>query len=172
MLVLVGCSTQPMMMANHVGPSVQIDGSGLSGGELAASHSFGGLGLAAHAFGERLEREEVGGIRRRATGIGIDLGLRLSLFGLVADDHRLEHWFDIGLSGGTGGGGIKPARLETFGHAWIGFFTTVGLWRGERYPSLMLEVRRETVQGWDDRTVFVVGLAFTRRYPDEFRPLH
>src|SRR5689334_22672854 len=64
-LVLTACS-QPMMMTSHVGPSVQIDGDGLTGGEVAASYAFSGFGLAAHAFAERLERTELD-VTRRST---------------------------------------------------------------------------------------------------------
>jgi len=163
-LALVTACSAPMMMTSHVGPSVQIDGDGLTGGEVAASYAFSGFGLAAHAFVERLERTELD-VTRRSTALGIDFATRLSLFGLIADDHRLEHWFDVGLSGGAGGGGVKPAsRLESVGHAWVGGFVSLGLWKTERYPSLMLEIRRETIgSNWDDRTVFTVGISLTRR---------
>jgi hypothetical protein len=99
---------------------------------------------------------------------GADLGLRLSLFGMASNDHRLERWFDLGVDAAAGGGLVKPSRLESFGRVWIGGWAVFGISPGNPYASLVLDARRIVNAGWDDATVFTIGVAYSSRRFDDF----
>jgi len=168
LVVLAGCLGDQRVVLHPIQGNLQLGTDGVRGGELVSSGAIHGWGLEAHVHGQQLERDEpaVPGYVRRNLGFGIDFALRLSLFGIVADDQRLARWFDIGATLGGGGGFIKPSRLTTYAEAWAGAWIEVGLAPGDRYPALVLEVRRAAITDWNDRTVFIIGLAFTRRYAD------
>lgn len=165
-LSLAGCASTTYEVA-HVGGNVRIT-DGLRGGEVAASYAINGIGVSAAVTGDQYKRAVFDGEQQRFGG-GIDVGLRASVFGLIAKDNKLDHWLDLGGAAGVGGGLIYPARLSTYGEAWFGGWMTIGLAPGAAYPSLVLDVRRQAVTDWDDETVFSVGLAFTRRFTQEPR---
>lgn len=157
-------------LTGHTGAGVQLDEDGVRGAEVAASGEVHGVGLSARVHAEQLERDEpeLPGFVRRKIASGADLGLRLSLFGMFAKDHRLERWFDVGVDAAVGGGFVKPARLETFGRAWVGGWAVFGLFPGNPFPSLVLDVRRIAISGWDNATMFTIGLAYSSRLIENF----
>lgn len=159
----VGCAGTTHEVA-HVGGNVRIT-DGVRGGELAASYAIDGIGVSLAATGDHFKRPVFDGEQQHFGG-GIDLGLRVSPFGLAKQD-AISHWFDFGGAIGGGGGLIYPARLSTYGEGWVGGWMTIGLAPGTGYPSLVLDVRRQAVTDWDNETLFSVGLAFTRRYTVE-----
>ncbi|HEU0036700.1 MAG TPA: hypothetical protein VFQ53_39070 [Kofleriaceae bacterium] len=168
-LVLASCAGT-YELATRTSGNAQLDDEGLRGGELQAAGGFGGVQLVLDAEVQRLVRDEPdAGIVRRNRGGGIDLGLRVSLPGVLAphSEHRLERYFDFGFGGTVGGGFVKPARLETFGQAVVSGWIELGLpIGGRRYPVIVLEARRAAISGWNDATVFVVGIGLARRTPD------
>lgn len=170
MLGAIGGCVGPQKLAGHAGAGVQLDEGGVRGAEVAASAEIHGVGLSARAYGDQLVREEpeLPGTVRRRIGGGVDLGLRMSLFGMISDDHRLERWFDVGVDAAMGGGVVKPARLETFGRAWVGGWAVIGLLPGNPFASLVLDVRRVAIAGWDNATVFTIGLAYSSRRVEDF----
>lgn len=155
-----GCMGKTYEVA-HVGGNVRIT-DGVRGGEATLSYVVNGIGFSASVTGDNFKRPVFDGEQQHFGG-GIDLGLRASLLGLVANDHRIDHWFDVGGAVGGGGGLIYPARLSTYDEGWVSGWMTIGLWPGKGYPSLMLDVRRQAVSDWDNETLFSVGLAFTKR---------
>jgi hypothetical protein len=171
-VALAGCAG-PIEGITRTTAAVTLDSDRVRGGEVAVAGGLAGVQVALAAEGQQLSREEPEagpGFVRRNKGFGIDLGLRASLFGVLNPngDHRFERWFDLGAAGYAGGGLVKPARLETFAEAWVGGWVELGLWPsqpGHGYPVLVLEVRRAAISGWDDATVFAIGLGITRRTP-------
>lgn len=157
-------------LTGHVGAGVQLDEDGARGGEVSTSGEVHGVGLSARVHAEQLARDEpeLPGFVRRKIGGGADLGLRLSLFGMFSKDHRLERWFDVGMDAAVGGGFVKPARLESFGRAWVGGWAVFGLFPGNPFPSLVLDVRRIAISGWDNATMFTIGLAYSSRRIEDF----
>jgi hypothetical protein len=163
---LMSCAGQGVY---HATGAIQLDDNGVRGGEVSTSGGISGIQLSLDAEVQGLARPipELPGSVRRNTGGGVDLGLRVSLLGVLANDHRLEHWFDFGGSAMVGGGLVHPARLETFAEASVGGWVEIGLYPGPRYPSLVFEVRRVVIDGWDSATVFAIGLAYTKRFADK-----
>lgn len=147
----------------HIGPNVRIADGGIRGGEAQASYAIDGIGFSMAATVDQYKRPVFDGEQTRVGG-GIDIGMRVSAFGLVAKGNGLEHWFDIGAAAGAGGGLIYPARLTTYGEGWVGGWVAIGLWKGPAFPSLLVDLRRQAVSEWDNATIVSVGLAFTRRF--------
>lgn len=165
-LLLAGCATTTHEVV-HMGGNVRIT-DGVRGGEITTSYAINGVGLSAALTGDTYKRPVFDGEQQHFGG-GIDIGLRASVFGLIAKDNKLDHWLDLGGAAGAGGGLIYPARLSTYGEAWFGGWMTIGLAPGAAYPSLVLDVRRQAVTEWDNETLFSIGLAFTRRFTQEPR---
>lgn len=165
-LPLAACASRTYEVT-HVGGNVRIT-DGVRGGEVATSYAINGIGVSAAVTGDEYKRPVFDGEQQRFGG-GIDIGLRASVFGLLAKDNKLDHWLDLGGAAGAGGGLIYPARLSTYGEAWFGAWMTIGLAPGAAYPSLVLDVRRQAVTDWNNETLFSIGLAFTRRFTQEPR---
>jgi hypothetical protein len=166
-LLAAGCAGKTYEVA-HTGGNVRIT-DGVRGGELYASYTVDGIGFSAAVTGDNFERAVFDGEQQRFGG-GVDVGLRASLLGLFAKDHRIDHWVDVGGAIGGGGGLIYPARLTTYGEGWVGGWMTIGLAPGKSYPSLVVDVRRQAVTDWNNETLFSVGLAFTSRFTTEHTP--
>jgi hypothetical protein len=144
----------------HLIGTADIDHDGLRGGRLAGEFGFRGVELSLDAETQRQFRANDAG---SSFGGGVDLGLRLSIFGLLItdNDHRLEHWFDLGAEGRAGGGFNS---VDSFGQVSAGGWVEIGLWSGTDYPALILDARRQITTGpWNDETVFGIGLAWTVR---------
>jgi hypothetical protein len=166
-LLLAGCAGSTYVVG-RVTPAAKLTSDGFNGGELSASIEGEGVGLLVGVQGEQLSRNVPDGTQRRVGG-GFHFGLRLSLFGMIDREHRIDHWFDIGGSAAAGGGLVYPARLTTFGEAYAGAWVAFGLWPSRRHPSLVLETRRVAITDWDDMTVFTIGISLTERYVDSLR---
>ena len=151
----------------RVTPAVKLRTDKLQGGEISASWEGHGVGFQATAQAQELHRNVPDGVQSHVGG-GVDFGMRVSLFGLFANDHRVDHWFDVGATAAGGGGLIVPNRLTTYGEGWVGGWVAFGLWPGDRYPSLLVEARRVAVTDWDNFTVFTVGLSITNRFYETF----
>jgi len=166
---LAGCVGR-QKLTRHVTAGVQLDESGVRGGEVSTSGEVRGVGLSFRVHAEELERAEpeLPGFVRRRIGGGADVGLRVSLFGIASNDARLERWFDVGVDAAVGGGLVKPSRIESVGRAWIGAWAVFGILPGNPYVSLVLDVRRIANGGWDDATMYTIGLAYSSRRFDEF----
>jgi hypothetical protein len=133
----------------------------LEGARADAYVGYHGVQFGVAPFWERLARAD--SPTRSNTG-GLDVQLRLSLLGILADDHRFEHWLDFGGEAGAGGGITDQFRLSTFGHAWAGGWAAVGLWNGPSYPELVLGIRTVTSTApWTGETLFTVGFGWMKR---------
>lgn len=148
--------------------TTRIESDGLDGAELATAGGWSGIQIQVSGHLQQVTRamdpnEHLAG--------GIDLALRASLFGMIAKDHRLDHWFDIGAMGGVGGGLFRPtSRFDSYAQAWGGAWLQIGLYPGAKYGAVFLDVRRVSYRGTvEDATVFGIGLGFVSRssgYPD------
>lgn len=163
---LTACAGMTYQVA-RVTPAVKLRTDHFQGGEVSASWEGHGVGFSASAQAQQLQRAVVDGTQSRIGG-GVDIGMRVSLFGLFSSNHTIDHWFDIGGSAAGGGGLIYPARLTTYGEGWVGGWVAFGLWPSDRYPSLLIEARRVAVTDWDNFTVFTIGLSITQRFYETF----
>jgi hypothetical protein len=141
-----------------VTPAFRTDG--FAGARATASAGQYGVQLGIGAIWDELARPM--DPNRHAAG-GVEVNLRASLFGAIADDHRLERYFDLGFEGGAGGGFAHPASLESYGELWGGGWIDVGT-GNPSWPVLALGARRVTYSGeWNTETIFTVGLAWVWR---------
>jgi len=166
LLILAACSNR----GETVGRATLVSGLRTSGGfdglHASVNGGFNGFQLGLGAFWDQLARPM--DPSRHAAG-GIELQGRFSLFGMLADDHRIEHWFDIGFEGAAGGGFAHPASLEGFGELWGGAFIDIGLAPGPSYPALSLGVRALTLSSpWDGETIATIGLSWVTRTIEPF----
>lgn len=165
-LALAGCASSAgeTIGRTSLAPQIRSDGT-FAGVQGAATAGYHGVQLGLGGFWDRLERPFDPSLHSSG---GIELLGRVSLFGLGADDHALERYFDIGFEGGAGGGFAHPARLESFGRAWGGAWIDLGI-GGDSYPALALGVRQVTYSGdWNTETIFTIGLALVSRSGDPF----
>jgi hypothetical protein len=164
-LFATACATHTYTVA-RVTPAVRFQGSTFQGAELSASGEGHGVGVSISASAQSLSRPVFDGTQSRIGG-GVTFGARVSLFGLFAGNHEIDHWFDLGASGAAGGGLVYPASLTTFGELSGGGWLAFGLFPGARHPALVLEIRRVVIQGWNDMTLFTVGIGVaSRRFED------
>lgn len=148
--------------------TARAESDGLDGAEVAAGGGWSGIQF--HVVGH-LQQVTRAMDPNEHLGGGIDFALRASLFGMIANDHRLDHWFDFGAMGGAGGGLFKPtSTVDSYGQIWGGAWLQLGLYPGAKYGALFLDVRRVNYRGTiDDATVFGIGFGFVGRrsgYPD------
>ncbi|HUS30576.1 MAG TPA: hypothetical protein VMZ53_18835 [Kofleriaceae bacterium] len=166
LLLLAACAGQTYSVSRITG-TAKLRSDGAQGGEVSASFEGHGVGLSLSAQAQQLRRSFPDGTQSRIGG-GVDLGMRVSLFGLIGSSHEIDHWFDIGGSAAGGGGFVVPARLTTYGEAWVGGWAAFGVYPGRRHLSIVLEVRRVAVTDWDNMTVFGIGLSLTERFFEHF----
>jgi hypothetical protein len=103
-------------------------------------------------------------------GIGLGLSLRGSLFGVLATDHMLERYLDLGAEAGVGGGfvpGVPPHSVAGMSAGWYGAWIEVGtISLGSGYLALTGGIRREVFEApWIDQTQLTIGLAWRKREP-------
>lgn len=165
-VLLVACrsSAGPAQISTHMTVTGQLDDQGFHGLEGRVEAGVHGVELSLDLEGQGVTRKNDPDTHGAG---GIDLGLRLSLFGMLAKgDHALEHWFDLGAEGYAGGG---FTGIDTFGQASVGGWVEFGLWTGDSYPALILDVRRTVYSApWNTATVFGVAFSFARRYANSF----
>lgn len=111
----------------------------------------------------------------RAVGLGFDL--RGSLLGILATDHSLERYFDIGVDAGAGVGGAfasAPHELTGTASGWYGAWTEVGTVSVHGgYLAVTGGIRREVFDDhFFDQTQLMVGLAWRKREPLPDGALH
>ncbi len=180
-LLLGGCAVmrdrgrnQQATAAIALSGAVAADGS-IAGGAVAVRAGAAGLEGQLELGVPRLGRDDD---PRRFTGGEIDVAVRASPFGMLADDHRFDRYFDLGAQVGAGGGPVgRPGGLSTFGTAWYGAWLELGV-PGDlhgKHVRLVGEVRRQArTAPYLDETVFVIGLAWASRRgadDDDFVPL-
>jgi hypothetical protein len=144
-----------------------------TGGQLGADGGMAGLNI--HAEGAVHGASRAGDPRTyRAVALG--LGLRLSLLGMLATDHRLERYFDVGGEAGAAVNaalGVPPHDIAGVGSGWYGAWVEVGTAStpGGGYVALVGGVRREAyADPYFDQTQVLVGLAW--RHREVAGPLH
>ena len=158
LLALAGCETPQSIVRAAVTPQLRSDG--FEGARATAGLGAHGVQLGVGAFWDELARPF--DPSRHAAG-GIEVNGRVSLFGLFADDHRLERYFDVGFDGGAGGGFAHPANLDSLGELWGGGWLDIGL-GGESYPAIALGVHEVAYsESWNSETVYTLGLAWVLR---------
>nr|HEX4316446.1 hypothetical protein [Kofleriaceae bacterium] len=161
-LALAGCASigSASQGVEHLTGAADVDHGGFRGARVAGEFGFRGVELSVDADVQRQQRSDAAST---ATGTAVDLGLRLSIFGLLMSDgdHHLEHWFDLGAEGRAGGG---VTSSDAYGEVSAGGWVEIGLRSGTDYPALIVDVRREVTTGpWADDTVFGIALAWTVR---------
>lgn len=173
LLVLAACgaaTAHPETVLRFAGDVVG-DTSGARGGDVSVSGGAYGLTLLGEVQGEGFYRTSVGDPGRHP-GAGIDIGARISLFGWFAEDHRLEHWLDLGAEGGGGSGVVHTSRFDTFGRGWFGGWVELAPGRGLWYPAIQLRLDRVTYTSpYDSATTFSIGLSLVHREAVEHRAL-
>jgi hypothetical protein len=164
LLALAGCASSAgeTIGRTALAPQLRADGT-IDGVQAEATAGYHGVQLGLGAFWDRLQRPMDPALHSSG---GIEVLGRASLFGLFADDHALERYFDVGFEGGAGGGFAHPASLEGIGRLWGGGWVDIGI-GGDSYPALALGVRQVTYSGaWNTETVFTVGIALIARAGD------
>lgn len=166
MIVLAGCWHAPehSETTSALIGTARLDSEGVDGGEVTAVGGSSGIQVQFAAQVQRITRP--GDPQDHFAG-GADIGLRASLFGILAKDHRLDHWFDFGAMGGAGGGFLRPAdRVTTYGQAWGGAWMQLGVMPGARFLAIFLDARRVIYAGDpEDQTIFGIGIGWVIRDP-------
>ena len=169
-LALPGCfgDIDKAELVHHAGAQLMVDGSGVRGGE-AGIGEYGplGLGVDVGVFGEGLFRTNLGDPSRRGAG-GLAFQLAWSPLSANADDHRLEHWVDLGIEVGGGAGLAHTSRIEGFGRGTVGAWLELGAGR-RRGPIVRVDLQRVTYAPYqttyDTATVLSIGLSWSARRP-------
>jgi len=100
----------------------------------------------------------------------VGMSNRISLFGVLAPDHDLERYLDLGASAGAAFSfviGVPPHGGDGAFSAWVGAWVDIGTIsvRGG-YLAVTGSVRREAyIDPWNDRTQLMIGLAWRQRRP-------
>jgi len=163
LVALTGCTTGETI--GRLAATSQWRTDGFDGARVAASGGGRGVQVGLGLFWDELARPM--DPDHHASG-GLELNSRVSLFGLFADNHTLEHYFDLGFEGGAGGGFAHPASLESFGELWGGGFVDLAL-GSMSSPALELGVHEVTYSGpWNTETVFTIGFAWVNRSAQSF----
>ena len=169
-LALTGClwaNKQSDSMVGYQGHTVLGSDGHLEG---AGAHAMGGYAGLYGGFEATLRDTNRPGDPNLYRAIGAGLSARLSLFGVMATDHQLERYLDLGGEAGGGFGaaiGLGPYGLSGFGSAWYGAWVDIGTVPvGAGYLALTGGVRREVfTDPWNDRTQLMIGLAWRKREP-------
>lgn len=104
------------------------------------------------------------------SALGIGFSVRASLLGILATEHVVERYFDIGGEAGAGGDlvlGVPPHKIAGTGAGWYGAWVEIGTVPvGTGYIALTGGIRREAfAEPWLDRTQLMIGLAWRHRRP-------
>lgn len=139
----------------------------IEGGALQAGGGYAGLTANVEANLRDAARQ---GDPNTYSALGLGLSLRASLLGILATDHILERYFDIG--GEAGGGidlmlGVPPHGVGGTGTGWYGAWVEIGTVPVDTgYIALTGGIRRESFgDPWLDRTQLMIGLAWRHRSP-------
>jgi hypothetical protein len=144
------------------------------GASLQASAGYAGLQVDAELAVRGAVRMGDPAVYHAATA---GVGLRASVLGIVANDHRLERYLDLGFDAGGEIGVVPgvPPRGAFLGGGWYGAWVDVGTLPvgDDGYVAVTTGFRVEAFDGgWFDRTQLLVGLAWRKRRPvtaDELR---
>jgi hypothetical protein len=95
---------------------------------------------------------------------------RISLFGVLAPDHDLERYLDLGAAAGADFSfmvGVPPHGGDGVFSAWAGAWVDIGTISARGgYLAVTGSVRREAyTDPWNDRTQVMIGLAWRQRRP-------
>jgi hypothetical protein len=147
------------------GASVTLDGTEPVGASIETVGGAGGWIGSLALSGRRLERE---GDREPHHAAGLDVSLRLSPLGLLADHHELERYVDFGVETGAGFKVAKapPHGVALEGEAWVGGWAELGLWSADGgYVAVTGSLRTvDATEPWLDRpTEVMIGLAWRHR---------
>lgn len=143
-----------------------------SNGHVEGAQVHGEVGFAGLYAGTELDLRDAVRPADNDTyhGIGLGFVLRGSLFGVLATDHELERWLDLGGEAGAGGGGVVGVpghAVLGMESAWYGAWLEVGtvsLTGG--YLAVTGGIRREVFgDPWLDQTQLAIGLAWRQREP-------
>jgi hypothetical protein len=169
-LTLPGCLWASQTSEATTGYAVQAvlgDAPHLEGAAVSALAGYAGVAFEGEAGVHQTDRPD-DSQRYRALRVGGSL--RFSLFGILASDHRLERYLDLGPFIGGGAGpvfGVPPHGIAAEFTGWAGAWIDIGtLPVGAGYLALTGSVRAETsIEPWHDRTQLAVGLAWRTRAP-------
>jgi hypothetical protein len=166
--VLAGCYSfgKTADSLGGVGATVTLDQHGNAIG--AAAHGVGGV-AGWHADLELVgERVHKAGDPRTFQAVGLGLALRVSPLGLLANEHRLERFFDFGVETGFVGSVVVSPEWTTRAAVSGGVWVELGLMAAAGgYMAVTGNVRTVNADDpWTDQeAVFLVGLAWRHREP-------
>ena len=135
------------------------------GGSLHRTGGIAGLQVDAEAGARQFRRD---GDPNAYTGGSVGLSLRASPFGIIASDHKLERYFDLGAEAGGEGSLIVgvPSKVAGAGAGWVGGWVEVGTipLEDNGYLALTGNIRTMSMtDAWRDQVVLAVGLAWRSR---------
>jgi hypothetical protein len=134
------------------------------GGSVHRTGGIAGVHLDAEAGVRQFRRAED---PNSYTGTSAALSLRVSPFGIIASDHKLERYFDLGAEAGGEASVIfgVPAKLAGAGAGWVGGwveFGTIPVDTG--YLAITGNIRTMSLTDtWQDQLVVAVGLGWRSR---------
>ncbi len=170
LLGLAGCWNREATL--KYSGSAHLASSGLRGGDVALTTGMNGVQIGLAAIGHDIVRPMDPNLHFSA---GVDFYLRASLFGLIipGDSHPIEHWFDLGGEVGGGGAFAYPTELVLVGHGFYGAWADFGLWSTDKYPLLVVGIRRIGYGApWIDETQVSIGLAWGERWLVDLSQFH
>jgi len=137
------------------------------GNRGASAHVMGGMA------GLHVEFQGQGRQFRRAedpntyTGGGLGLGLRASPFGIIARDHRLERFLDLGAHTGVDFDVVfgVPGNVALVGSGWVGGWVELGTVPvGDGYLALTGDIRTVGLtDSWNNQVLYGIGIAYRQR---------
>jgi hypothetical protein len=167
LLALAGCYSfgKTTSTMTGTGAGVSVDGSEPRGASVEAVGGAGGWYAAFGLSGRRIARA---GDPEAHHAVGLDLALRVSPLGLLANDHALERYLDFGAETGVGFKVAKapPHILAVEGEAWVGGWVELGLFAAnDGYVALTGNLRTvDATSPWLDRpTELTFGIAWRHR---------
>lgn len=149
-----------------MGANVTLDGgTAPRGAEVEAVGGAGGWYAMIAMAGRKVERA---GDPEAHHGAGLDVALRVSPLGLLANEHDLERYLDFGAEAGAGFKMVKapPHTIAMEGESWVGGWAEVGLVSsGDGYVALTGTIRTiDATETWNDRpTDVMIGIAWRSR---------
>ena len=133
----------------------------------ASAHVMGGMAGLHFEFqggGRQFERD---GDPNAYTGVGLGASLRASPFGIIAPDHRLERFLDLGAEVGADASLVVgvPTTATLVGAGWVGGWVELGTVPvGDGYIALTGNIRTvAATDTWHDQLLLGVGIAFRKR---------
>jgi hypothetical protein len=149
-----------------LGAAVQLDQDGRPvGAHAEAMGGEGGFAATFELVGQRVQRAND---EDTHYALGAGFGARFSPLALLADDHRLERYFDFGAEAGVNGSIVKapPNVFAARGEAYYGGYVELGTVRAsDGYLALTGNLRViDASEPWNDLPVQVsIGVAWRKR---------